>query len=95
MKALIVIVILVILVAILLLPYHPVSACPTATPTHTATPTATPSPTATQPPKLGPVQLYLPWVRSPALVVLVQPTATPTPGERVCSHPSDPTCKDD
>ena len=75
----------------MLLPTLAVSACPTATPTHTATPTATA--TATQPPKLGPVQLYLPWVRSPALVVLVQPTATP--GERVCSHPSDPTCRDD
>jgi len=89
MKALLIIIALAILIGIMLLPYHPVSACPTATPTYTATP----SPTATQPPKLGPVQLYLPWVRSPALVVLVQPTATP--GERVCSHPSDPTCKDD
>ena len=89
MKALLIIIALAILIGIMLLPYHPVSACPTATPTHTATPTPT------QPPKLGPVQLYLPWVRSPALVVLVQPTATPTPGERVCSHPSDPTCKND
>ena len=87
MKALLIIVALAILIGIMLLPYHPVSACPT--PTYTATPTAT----ATELPKLGPVQLYLPWVRSPALVVLVQPTATP--GERVCSHPSDPTCRDD
>ena len=94
MKALLIFVIVVILVGILLLklPILQASAC-TPTPTHTATPTATATPT--QPPKLGPVQLYLPWVRSPALVVLVQPTPTATPGERVCSHPSDPTCKDD
>jgi len=89
MKALLIIVALAILIGIMLLPYHPVSACPTATPSATATP----SPTATQPPKLGPMQWYVPLMRSPALVVLVQPTATP--GERVCSHPSDPTCKDD
>jgi len=91
MKALLIIVALAILIGIMLLPYHPVSACPTATPTYTATPTATATPT--QPPKLGPVSLYFPWVHSPAAIVLVQPTATP--GERVCSHPSDPTCKDD
>jgi len=91
MKALIVIVILVILVGILLLPYHPVSACPTPTFTPTTTATATP----TELPKLGPMSLYFPWVHSPAAIVLVQPTPTATPGERVCSHPSDPTCKDD
>ena len=93
MKTLIVVVIVLLLGAMMLLPTLAVSACPTATPTHTATPTATA--TATQPPKLGPVQLYFPWVHSPAAIVLVQPTPTATPGERVCSHPSDPTCKDD
>ena len=89
MKALIIVIVLAILIGIMLLPYHPVSACPTPTYTATATATATP----TELPKLGPVQLYFPWVHSPALVVQVWPTATP--GERVCSHPSDPTCKDD
>jgi len=91
MKALLIIVALAILIGITLLPYHPVSACPTATPSPTAT--ASPSPTATQPPKLGPMQWYVPLMRSPALVVLLDPTATP--GERDCSRPSDPTCKDD
>ena len=89
MKALLIIVALAILIGIMLLPYHPVSACPT--PTYTATPTAT----ATELPKLGPVQLYLPWVNSPALVVQVWPTATPTPGEGDCSRPHDQDCKDD